>query len=84
MLKRLAYPNRLEDMKVFFRRSLSALSEISNFVCVFIKELFNPLLEDLESHLWLNEEKFQQYANVSECFVDTFCLGLASFFCITL
>lgn len=65
MLKRLAYPNRLEDMKLFFRRSVSALSEISNAVCLFIKDTFNHLLEDLAAHAWLNEDKFQQYANVN-------------------
>nr|CAI5830787.1 unnamed protein product [Callosobruchus analis] len=44
-LKRLAYPNRLEDIRMFFNgRSSSAISEITNFVITFVEYTFGHLL----------------------------------------
>lgn len=65
-LKRQAYPNRLEDIRHFFGdRSISAISEITNFVIGFVEETFDHLLMDLESHHWLTAEKLRGYSNVS-------------------
>lgn len=64
-LKRLAYPNRLADLRNYFGRSTSALSEIANFVNSHIYENFGHLLEDLNNLPWLNQNRLEQYANVS-------------------
>nr|CAH7726108.1 unnamed protein product [Callosobruchus chinensis] len=63
-LKRLAYPNRLEDIRIFFNgRSSSAICEITNFVITFVENTFGHLLVDLRSHHWLTADKLQQYSN---------------------
>nr|CAH7716800.1 unnamed protein product [Callosobruchus chinensis] len=62
-LKRLAYPNRLEDIRIFFNGRSSAICEITNFVITFVENTFGHLLVDLRSHHWLTADKLQQYSN---------------------
>nr|CAH7713338.1 unnamed protein product [Callosobruchus chinensis] len=65
-LRRLAYPNRLYDLERIFNRSSSAVSEIISYVNRHIYNEFGGLLEDLNNLSWLNQNRLQQYADVSK------------------
>ncbi|KAJ8930621.1 hypothetical protein NQ314_016536 [Rhamnusium bicolor] len=76
LLRRLAYPNHLKDLKAVFSRSSEAISHIVNFMTEFIYQHHGQLLDNLENLLWLDEEKMQLYgqgiaakgAAVQNCF----------------
>lgn len=65
LLGRLAYPNRLSDLECIFKRSRAAMSEIINYVNMFIFTNFGQLLENLGSLNWLHRNRLDLYANVS-------------------
>ncbi len=62
LLRRLAYPNRLFDLSLLFRRSVSDLSKIINFLSNHIVIQFGHLLEDLGQD-WLSNANLRRYAN---------------------
>ena len=48
LLRRLAYPNRLIDLKMIFGRTISELSLISNYMIEHIYDRFHNLLESVD------------------------------------
>lgn len=62
LLRRLSYPNRLEDMKPLFNRSKSELSYIANTVLDYLYIKHSEKLSNLNQS-WLDEEHLQQYAD---------------------
>lgn len=53
LLRRLAYPNHLEDLEGIFGRSVSELSVITNFVWEFLYDRWMPcLLLGLQMHVF--------------------------------
>lgn len=65
LLKRLAYPNRLDDMRRQFGLSTSTLSRVINATVRLICDNWFHLLNDLNNLQWLNQNRFQLYAEVS-------------------
>jgi hypothetical protein len=62
LLKRLAYPNRLFDLKKTFGRGVSELSMIANTTLEFIFENFVGLLTSFDQW-WLAPSYLKTYAN---------------------
>lgn len=62
LLRRLSYPNRLEDMKPLFNRSKSELSYIANTVLEYLYIKHSGKLSNLNQS-WLDEEHLRQYAD---------------------
>ncbi|XP_067676193.1 uncharacterized protein [Haliotis asinina] len=58
LLRRLSYPNRLEDLKHFFGRSTSELSHIFNTVLNYIYDMHNHLLDNLDKP-WLSHDHLE-------------------------
>lgn len=62
LLRRLAYPCRLEDLEPIFGRSKTELSYLINEVLDLIYENFNHLLSDLDRS-WLSLEDLEKFAD---------------------
>uniref|UniRef100_A0A6P7G8T6 Uncharacterized protein LOC114339170 n=1 Tax=Diabrotica virgifera virgifera TaxID=50390 RepID=A0A6P7G8T6_DIAVI len=63
LLKRLSYPGRLVDLQHFFNNySPQSLSQIIKTTANFIMETHGHRLDNLNSHQWLNQNRFQLYA----------------------
>ncbi|XP_061182302.1 uncharacterized protein LOC133190627 [Saccostrea echinata] len=62
LLRRLSYPNRLDDMKPLFNRSKSELSYISNTVLDYLYHRHSGKFCDLNQS-WLDEEHLRMYAD---------------------
>ncbi|XP_050515881.1 uncharacterized protein LOC126892544 [Diabrotica virgifera virgifera] len=62
LLRRLAYPNRLSDLKVIFGLSAQSLSQIINKTVNLILEGHRSILEDLDNVPWLTQEKLEYYS----------------------
>ena len=62
-LRWLAYPNRLSDLEALFALSPSYLSAIANTTMNIIDRNKGHLLTHLSNLTWLNQNKFQYYAN---------------------
>lgn len=66
LLRRLAYPNRLRDLNLFFGYSPQAMSIIIiNKVSDILIHNHGHLLSSLEQLRWLNQQRFELYAQVS-------------------
>ena len=61
LLRRLAYPSRLSDLKAVFGRSETAMSVIINDVLDYIYRTHGHLLSDLNKS-WLFYERLEQLA----------------------
>nr|XP_006818565.1 PREDICTED: uncharacterized protein LOC102805935 [Saccoglossus kowalevskii] len=62
LLRRLVYPNRLDDLIHIFGRSRSVLSIIFNTVLNHIYDNFGHLLQSLDKY-WLQPESLQLFCN---------------------
>lgn len=63
-LRRLAYPNRLCDLEVFFSRHTSVISSVVSKVLSHIEYNFGHLLADLTEHRWLNVQNLELFSQV--------------------
>ncbi|KAL3184415.1 hypothetical protein MRX96_031827 [Rhipicephalus microplus] len=61
-LRRLAYPNRLCELELFFRRHSSVISSVVSKVLAHIDYYFAHLLADLTVHKWLNLQSLQLFS----------------------
>ncbi|XP_037572693.1 uncharacterized protein LOC119455374 [Dermacentor silvarum] len=61
-LRRLADPNRLCDLEVFFSRHSSVISSVVSKVLSHIEYHFGHLLADLTVHRWLNVQNLQLFS----------------------
>ena len=61
LLRRLAYPNRLEDLEGIFGRGVSELSVITNLVLDFLYEKWHHLLDTLPA-AWLTDARLEEGA----------------------
>ncbi|XP_065292311.1 uncharacterized protein [Dermacentor albipictus] len=61
-LRRLAYPNRLCDLEVFFSRHSSVISSVVSKVLSHIEYYFGHLLADLTAHRWLNLQNLELFS----------------------
>ena len=62
LLRRLAYPNRLEDLEIVFNRPKYELSYIINAVLDLLHELHSDKLRNL-NQAWLDEGHLRMYAD---------------------
>ncbi|KAH7932099.1 hypothetical protein HPB51_029516 [Rhipicephalus microplus] len=65
-LRRLAYPNRLRDLKHLFARHSSTISSLTNEVLRHIEDNFFHLLDDNNNHKWLNLDTLEEFSQASE------------------
>ncbi|KAH8033766.1 hypothetical protein HPB51_015798 [Rhipicephalus microplus] len=63
-LRRLAYPNRLCELELFFRRHSSVISSVVSKVLAHIDYYFAHLLADLTVHKWLNLQSLELFSQV--------------------
>ncbi|XP_031328307.1 uncharacterized protein LOC116159472 [Photinus pyralis] len=63
LLKRMAYPCRLADLKAFFNMSSQSLSQIINTTISIILRERGNLLDQLNNLEWLNRERMAVYAD---------------------
>lgn len=63
VLRRLAYPNRYEDLRALFHRPQCELSRVFNCTLRFIYQKHARLVHDL-NHSWLQEENLRQFSEV--------------------
>ncbi|KAL3195235.1 hypothetical protein MRX96_045705 [Rhipicephalus microplus] len=61
-LRRLAYPNRLWELELFFRRHSSVISSVVSKVLAHIDYYFAHLLADLTVHRWLNLQSLELFS----------------------
>nr|XP_037285278.1 uncharacterized protein LOC119178191 [Rhipicephalus microplus] len=61
-LRRLAYPNRLCELELFFRRHSSVISSVVSKVLAHIDYYFGHLLADLTVHKWLNLQSLELFS----------------------
>ena len=61
LLRRLAYPNRLEDLEDIFGQGVSELSVITNLVLDFLYEKWHHLLDTLPA-AWLTDARLEEGA----------------------
>ncbi|KAL1422035.1 hypothetical protein MTO96_022497 [Rhipicephalus appendiculatus] len=61
-LRRLAYPNRLCELELFFRRHSSVISSVVSKVLAHIEYYFAHLLADLTVHKWLNLQSLELFS----------------------
>ncbi|KAK4886665.1 hypothetical protein RN001_002936 [Aquatica leii] len=62
LLKRLSYPNRLVDLARFFNYSSQSISQTLTATTTFLLENHGHLLNYLNTHQWLNKNRYQLYA----------------------
>ncbi|XP_045166893.2 uncharacterized protein LOC123530214 isoform X2 [Mercenaria mercenaria] len=62
MLKRLSYPNRLQELRDFYQRPVSEISYISNSLTDFLYDNYGHLLSELDRS-WLSEDNLHEFAN---------------------
>ncbi|KAL3181944.1 hypothetical protein MRX96_035707 [Rhipicephalus microplus] len=61
-LRRLAYPNRLCELELFFRSHSSVISSVVSKVLAHIDYYFGHLLADLTVHKWLNLQSLELFS----------------------
>ncbi|KAH7965270.1 hypothetical protein HPB49_005786 [Dermacentor silvarum] len=61
-LRRLAYPNRLQELEPLFGRHYSVISSATNAVLAHIESTFGHLLRDVNNHLWLDVAKLEVFS----------------------
>ncbi|KAL3245281.1 hypothetical protein MRX96_047037 [Rhipicephalus microplus] len=64
-LRRLAYPNRLCELELFFMRHSSVISSVVSKVLAHIDYYFGHLLADLTVHKWLNLQSLELFSQVT-------------------
>ena len=62
VLRRLAYPCRLDDLEPVFGKSKAEISHIFNYVLDFLYTMHSHLLSDL-NRSWLSQEHLEEFAN---------------------
>jgi hypothetical protein len=62
LLRRLAYPNRWQDLRTLFHLSSQSLSQIASHTANIILANKGALLENLNNLQWLNHNRLRQYA----------------------
>lgn len=65
MLRRLAYPNRLVDLRGIFGKSAPDLSQIFNKMIEIVFANFKDLLTSFD-HFWLDGNHLQLYADATK------------------
>ncbi|KAH7964229.1 hypothetical protein HPB51_027533 [Rhipicephalus microplus] len=68
-LRRLAYPNRLCELELFFRRHSSVISSVVSKGLAHIDYYFAHLLADLTVHKWLNLHSLELLSQIRKCAV---------------
>ncbi|KAL3213458.1 hypothetical protein MRX96_035391 [Rhipicephalus microplus] len=76
-LRRLAYPNRLCELELFFRRHSSVISSVVSKVLAHIDYYFGHLLAGLTVHKWLDLQSLELF---SQAVVMTLVCELSSSF----
>ena len=62
VLRRLAYPCRLDDLEPVFGKSKAEISHIFNYLLDFLYTMHSHLLSDL-NRSWLSQEHLEEFAN---------------------